>query len=240
MENWNWTEEQIIYLQENYFKLGVKCIEHIGCNEYQLYHKVAQLGLRLRAIYNRDLSGKRFGNLTPVSLVDKSLSKQLKWNCVCDCGTELSVLQCSLLSGSTKSCGCFHRKQLSDKLYKGGKYITGSEFCALKRRAKDRKLELNITIDYLEQLYEKQNKLCALSGVPITFNTTIVGGGGKIINGNASVDRIDSNHGYIIGNIQLLDKSVNVAKMAMSQTDFLEMCKKITLYSSNSDSIIGL
>ncbi|MBQ0037232.1 MAG: hypothetical protein KBS74_01020 [Clostridiales bacterium] len=53
-----------------------------------------------------DLTGKRFGNLTVVErLTEKN------YRCVCDCGTEKTILSSSLLSGRTTSCGCMRGKR---------------------------------------------------------------------------------------------------------------------------------
>lgn len=53
----------------------------------------------------KDLSGKKFGRLTALALVDAS--GNAKWECVCDCGRELVVEANRLQTGNTKSCGCF-------------------------------------------------------------------------------------------------------------------------------------
>lgn len=45
---------------------------------------------------------------------------------------------------------------------------------------------------------------------------------------NASLDRIDSSLGYIIGNVQWVYKGVNFMKGEMSHDYFIEMCKMIT------------
>jgi hypothetical protein len=41
---------------------------------------------------------------------------------------------------------------------------------------------------------------------------------------DASVDRIDSTHGYVLGNIQWVHKDVNKAKMALREDDFISLC----------------
>jgi len=59
-----------------------------------------------------DLTGKRFGFLTVIKLSDKKENKDshLKWDCVCDCGNEKSIIGRSLITGATKSCGCYFKK----------------------------------------------------------------------------------------------------------------------------------
>jgi len=78
-----------------------------------------------------------------------------------------------------------------------------------------------ITMEEVWQVYINQDKKCALSGVPIDFKSTPQGV-------SASIDRIDSNIGYHLNNIQLVHKNVNLMKNHFNQQYFIEMCKKIT------------
>lgn len=62
-----------------------------------------------------DLSGQRFGRLLVVSEAGKNKFGQILWQCRCDCGTEKIVLGGSLRNGQTKSCGCFQRDVASER-----------------------------------------------------------------------------------------------------------------------------
>ena len=62
--------------------------------------------------------------------------------------------------------------------------------------------------------------LCALSDVEITLNKEP----GKAI---ASLDRIDSNKGYALDNVQWITKDINFMKRKYTQEYFVETCKKI-------------
>lgn len=57
-----------------------------------------------------DLSGKRFGKLTVISMAKDYYSpsgyRLSQCNCVCDCGTKCVVNMSSLVIGATRSCGC--------------------------------------------------------------------------------------------------------------------------------------
>lgn len=53
--------------------------------------------------------GDRYGFLTVVERVEDGPRRQVRYKCVCDCGTEVIVASASLRSGATKSCGCFRR-----------------------------------------------------------------------------------------------------------------------------------
>ena len=83
------------------------------------------------------------------------------------------------------------------------------------RRAKQRDYEFSITIDYIWDIYIAQDKVCALSGVPIDFK------------GTASLDRIDNSRGYVRENIQIVHKDVNYMKYIYSQDYFIKMCNLV-------------
>jgi hypothetical protein len=83
------------------------------------------------------------------------------------------------------------------------------------RRATQRGYEFTVTIEQVWDIYIAQNKVCALSGVPITFNDT------------ASLDRIDNGAGYILGNIQIVHKDINYMKYIYGQDYFIKMCNLV-------------
>lgn len=51
-----------------------------------------------------DIIDKKFGKLTVKRI--STVFPKLKWICLCDCGSEIDVLESSLKSENTKSCGC--------------------------------------------------------------------------------------------------------------------------------------
>lgn len=95
-------------------------------------------------------------------------------------------------------------------------------------KAAERGIKWSITPMYLQTIYERQKGMCALSGVPISFDM-------KDNKGVASIDRIDSDKGYQYGNIQLVEKTVNFMKWSLTQEGFIAMCKKVVnLHRKNS------
>jgi len=61
-----------------------------------------------------DITGKRFGRLLVVSSdMLSSKSRNIIWNCVCDCGKTKKAVASNLKSGHTQSCGCLHKEVLS-------------------------------------------------------------------------------------------------------------------------------
>lgn len=76
--------------------------------------------------------------------------------------------------------------------------------------------------DFLYSLYEKQNGLCALSKIPMTF----IHGIGRTRT-NLSVDRIDSSKEYTEDNVQLVCGIVNIMKGNMTIIELKYWCEKI-------------
>lgn len=64
-----------------------------------------------------DLSGKVFGRLTVLNSYSwhqfPNGQRKAKWDCLCQCGNNVSVIVGGLTSGLTKSCGCWHKEQTS-------------------------------------------------------------------------------------------------------------------------------
>ena len=111
-------------------------------------------------------------------------------------------------------------------LWGGYEGLSGYYWSRVKYGSKKRKLELSITIEDAWNQFIKQDKKCALTGIPLIFDTK-----SSAYDGNASLDRIDSNKGYTIDNIQWLEKHINMMKQEYSETDFVNYCKLVYLNS---------
>lgn len=66
-----------------------------------------------------DLTGKKIGHLTVLSLLDERKNASRLWLCKCDCGNEAKLTTRDLNSGGYRSCGC--RKGSSKSLI-GNRY----------------------------------------------------------------------------------------------------------------------
>lgn len=83
-----------------------------------------------------ELIGKRFGKLVVISYNGKDKRNNVLWLCQCDCGNIKIVLDYSLKSGNTKSCGCL-RWQIKDRT--GKKYGSLAVIRFVKRDKRKRK-----------------------------------------------------------------------------------------------------
>lgn len=168
------------------------------------------------------------------------------YNCKCTCGNIQDVYYLTLAKETTKACNKCSFKVNNIKLSesfinksnenKSLNDISGTLYAHIKRKAKERNLDFNLSKDFLWNLYEKQNKKCALSGISITLSKEIKYSqygdyksgkpNWKII--TASLDRIDSSKGYEEDNVQWIHKDINFMKNSYNQDYFVNLCMLIS------------
>lgn len=186
----------------------------------------------------KDLTGQKFHKLTVIQRLNTQKYKSYENQCQCECGKIVTVTTHDLSCGRIKCCGdksCLTRKPTINRKkpvftkirdisknknprWKGYKDIPGKFWSNLQREATSRNKDFTINIEYLQTLWEQQNGICAISGLKIEF--------GK--NRTASLDRKDSKHGYVIGNVQWIHSMVNLMKYNYPQDKFIAMCKTIS------------
>lgn len=96
-------------------------------------------------------------------------------------------------------------------------------------RLKKTKHIVKVSIEDIWNLYLNQNRKCALTGMNIGFRTLK---DPRSYN-TASLDRIDSSKGYVIGNIQWIHKDINRLKNNYQQLQFIELCKKVAKHNAD-------
>lgn len=90
-----------------------------------------------------------------------------------------------------------------------------------------RNKEIDVTIEDLKQIWEKQKGICPYLGIELELSSY-----SKIKKNpisSASLDRIDSKKGYIKGNIQWISRAMNLLKNDMSDQqvhDIMELIYK--------------
>jgi hypothetical protein len=60
-----------------------------------------------------DRTGQRFGRLIALERNGTNTLNKVLWRCRCDCGNELNVVACSLVTGNTVSCGCWLKERIT-------------------------------------------------------------------------------------------------------------------------------
>lgn len=95
------------------------------------------------------------------------------------------------------------------------------------KSAAARKIDFNITLEHAHQLWELQNGRCAFTGMPLRFGVSRY----HVLTGKdtqtASLDRIDSEAGYVSGNVQWIHKQLQRMKHDLSDADFIYWCGRV-------------
>ena len=119
-------------------------------------------------------------------------------------------------------CQCV-KAQRPAKNYNGHKDLSYSYFKSIKSGAGIRNLVFEITMQDIWDLFIKQDRKCKLSGLILVIDRNYR----RNNKTTASLDRIDSNKGYTLDNIQWIHKDLNKMKMNYSNEYFIEMCRLI-------------
>jgi len=186
-----------------------------------------------------DITGQRFGKLEVLRMEYSTRTKTKMWMAICKCHVcgreDYSVRPAVLKNGqkNTENCGCERQyifrsqKGKRNKKFKGYEEIRASYVSSILRRAKKHNFDFELDAKFLWELFLKQGRKCALSGVDLFFDSS---GNRKyeyFKKGNCSLDRIDSNGSYTKDNVQWVHKDVNLMKMYLDQEIFIEWCEKI-------------
>lgn len=81
----------------------------------------------------------------------------------------------------------------------------------------------NLTVDYLVDLYNKQNGYCYYSGEKMVFGWV----DGKVHHNSLSLDKLDPSKGYVQGNVVWCSYLTNTMKRDLTETEFSAMLSKI-------------
>lgn len=108
-----------------------------------------------------DLSGQKFTRLLVIKdSGERSLSKKVLWNCLCDCGNICKVKGDNLRTGNTRSCGCLQKEEARKRLLTHGKSGTREYNRALELR------KYGMTLEDLKKLYIAQDNKCKICDTP--------------------------------------------------------------------------
>lgn len=174
---------------------------------------------------NEFFKGQQINKLTLVEIYDSDKHGNIRWRCKCECGEESIVCSSSLNNGKVDGCAkCAIKNRSGSKssCFNGYQEITGTFWGNIKKSSRTRSLEFSITIKQAWELFLKQNRKCALSGLFLTLNTKA-----NSHTGTASLDRIDSSKGYTIDNVQWVHKDINIMKSDHSDKEFINYCKLV-------------
>lgn len=176
--------------------------------------------------------GDVFGKRTVIS---DQVSTDGAWvECKCECGSVSRVRAATLLAGKATACKqCCRGKDSTN--WKGVGSLPATVVTKIKLRAKGRNIDFDLSKEYLWDLYLRQKKKCALSGLEIDFGLDDPRNLSDYT-GTASLDRIDSSVGYVEGNVQWTHVHVNLMKLDHDEIYFKRLCRMVTEYDQSRNT----
>lgn len=105
------------------YNIQVECVDSSkGVKRSEEFKK------RVSEVSRKNLINKKFGRLTVIEQVGKNNRGNYLWKCICDCKKTIIVRSDSLISGTTKSCGCLQKEKASEIRKKSLIDLTGKKF----------------------------------------------------------------------------------------------------------------
>ncbi len=112
------------------------------------------------------------------------------------------------------------------KTYKGE--LAEGVWRQIKKKAIRRNINIEVSREYAQDMFLKQKGLCSLSGLPIRLRPYKLSLKPYSFIYTASLDRIDSTLPYIKGNLQWVNKKINIIKSHYPQEIFIDICNRIS------------
>lgn len=100
-----------------------------------------------------------------------------------------------------------------------GFYLPSRKYSAIKYNAARRGIPFDLSRDYLDMLWVIQQGRCYYTGEVLDISSRS--------GSTASLDRIDSNVGYVRNNVRWVHNDLNFMKHTLSESRFLEIIEKI-------------
>lgn len=156
----------------------------------------------------KDLTGRTFSKLTVIEqdgwyIEPGSGRRKAQWRCLCACGAEVTVEGRQLTRGKATSCGCFRRGLAADRIKRdqlaGKQHVTISlsqQIWQAKYRAERNGKPFELTHEEFSAIRTSPCAMCGFDEGPV------------------SIDRIDSEKGYTLDNVQPLCRMCQVIKSA--------------------------
>lgn len=213
-------------------KVKVKCTncqeEKLVCKSRSKNYKFCSIKCmskgfsKIKVILNEQINNWK---IIEDKIIRKFGRSYIKVQCICGSNIISEIPIKHIISKKHKGCEKCSRFHTS----KGVGLLSGEYWSLIINGARKRKLSFNITMEQAWELYNIQNKKCALSGLDIIFEPNCVHN--KNVDyrriRTASLDRINSKLGYELTNIQWVHKDVNLMKNSFDEDYFKKICKLI-------------
>lgn len=229
-------------------KICTKCIDcgkdiwphAIRCKSCNMKNswKTKIISIDTRKEINPLVPSQKFYNLTVIKFSYKkrypSGAMTFMYECRCDCGKIRIVNKQNLRDGSTRSCGCYHVKRTVEWFRdKYGDSSINHLFSNSQNSAKRRNIVWKLTREQYVKLILSNCFYCGEKPHKIANAHKKFYFGAVKHNG---IDRINSQRGYVIGNVVSCCLYCNFAKNDLSLKNFLKHIKKMYKYNFGDKS----
>jgi len=218
-----------LYLTKKLSTIAIS--EHFNRSEWWVLDKLKKFGIPRRkrggGIYLVDLSNKRYGCYSVLYRAENDPRGKTRWVVRCKCGNVREVNASLLRPKPPQSCNSCKPHRNS----KGVGELTSVYFSTLRINAKKRGIKFAITMKQIWQLFLRQKRKCALTGLDLGLikSYTLYNKGGQ----TASLDRIDPKKGYTINNVRWLHKAVNISKWNFTDEYYIKLCGLVYKHAKN-------
>lgn len=176
----------------------------------------------------KDISGMKFGSLKAIC-IDGTKDKHgaYLYLCECDCGNSTRARKSQLESGSKQSCGCKTRELIGNKMRKHAPEESAflRHIASYKRGANKRGVEFSLTDGEFKSIVSLNCFYCGSAPSIAESYINRSNGFAYTING---IDRLNSNIGYVNGNVVPCCQRCNFSKGKLNSASFIEMCEMVT------------
>lgn len=163
--------------------------------------------------------------------------KDRRFNAVCECGNKRTVRQYDIVHRQKLRCKPCGWKQTGLKKIKADAGLN-KVVLHIKNSAKRRGIEFNLTKEQILEITSKNCDYCdrqpELKAIGTNYISRHINKSQYIYN---SIDRIDSNKGYVYDNCAPCCKQCNIAKSILTVEEFANMIKNIYNYLSSKGII---
>ena len=172
--------------------------------------------------------GDTYKSWTVIGGPTTSSYQSIRWLCQCKCGNQRWIQGNELTNPNRcfECHACAGKTRKEAFTLKNGRVgeLTLTRYKKLQKSAEIRGIPFEVSIEYLWNLFELQQHQCAITGDTINHLK------------DASLDRIDSVKGYIVGNVQWTTIQANLSKHTLSMQQLYDFCKKVLNHANQQPS----
>ena len=171
--------------------------------------------------------GQKYNRLVLLAATTLRLQRNIVWLCKCDCGSYVLASAHVVISGKTKSCGCYQ-----DECHKAMRLPLGvSAFNSVlydyKHKAHARGINWGLTDKQFRRLTKMDCWYCGATPSTVRYRKRMHGD--YIYNG---VDRMDNTGDYTPANAVPCCPTCNHAKYNLDYNDFLDWVNAVSSYGT--------